>query len=196
MLWVKHCPPASRDGRGYIAVGPSNTTVKDGQFVKLDGVWAAAGGPSGRAGTPGYASANDIKWSMAASGDTWANPVYPFKRYQFAPESSDLTLDVATSGEQVVVFMAGEFETDQYNANITTDMSVGTLLYLDANYKLASGTQLATATYGKPVAQFLGFNNQSSTTFDSNYTASGMLWFRLLPPLAGVATITGADLIS
>jgi len=194
MLWPKNAPSGAREGRGYIAVVPLQTTVKDGYFVKLAGVWssAQAAAITTYAGKPGWASANDMLYTVATSGDTWTNPCYPFKRYHFQPESSDTAIDYATSGESVVVFTAGEFETDQYAAAITANMAVGSLLYLDSAGKLTSGQQLqASPSAGRPVAQFLGFNNNSPNSFDSNYMASGMLWFRLLPPFTSVAVATG-----
>ena len=173
MLEVKSAANAGITGRGYINAAAAG--LKIGCFVKLDGVWAAIAGPTGYAGKPGYAPIGGIKYTPATSGDDIATPVFPFKKYHYTPEDSELTKDTVVSGQEIVVFESGEFETDQYSVvmNATT---VGTLLYIDASSQLTTGFS---ALNRVPRAIFLG---SKGTSFDSNYEATGLIWFKLLPP--------------
>jgi hypothetical protein len=173
MLWPKVVPPGSTDGTGYLSCDPTNG-YKQGRFVYLNGVFTSDAGPSGLAGGPGYASSGDRRYSAvtSASGTTVSGPVYPFKVYHFQPESSDLSLDTAVSGQNIVVYTAGEFETDQHTG-VTDSVSVGTLLYLNDNGLLTTGG----ASNGRPVAVYLG----KKSSYDSNYTSQAVIWFRLLP---------------
>lgn len=170
MLEVKMMPSEARTGRGFL--NAASTGLKKGKFVKLNGVWAADAGPSGYEGDPGYAKAGDIKFDPCNSGVGVGTKVGVMNKLNFRPDSSDLTLDTVVSGAGILVYYAGWFETDQYDTTLNTAPAYGTLLFVGSNSELTTGVGLN----ARPVARFWG----KSTTFDSNYTATGMVWFELL----------------
>lgn len=173
MLEKKVVNPSDSMGLGYLNCGTSG--MKKGQFVKLAGSWSA--GDITALGTnahkPGYATAGSMKWSPATSGDTTGGTLIGMlDKLEFQRETGDLALDVVNSGEGCVVWTRGEFETDQYVAGVEA-ATPGTKLFLGLSAStLTTGDDGA----GKAVAILLGVK----TTFDSNYTATGMIHIRLL----------------
>lgn len=170
MLEVKHVPETARHGRGFLNCGTSG--LKKGCFVVSDGKFTNNAGPTGYEGKPGYATNGSQRWSPATQFNTSGLQVGVISKLEFQRESSDLSLDTLVSGESMIVYKAGTFETDQYENTITSATTIGALLYLSANSKLT-----ATAA-GQPVAIFWGTKN---TTFESAYTATGLVEFELLP---------------
>jgi hypothetical protein len=164
MLEIKQ--PGTRHSAYWDGIGG---TVKQGQFVKMNGFATADLGPAGQAGAAKYAASGDAIVSLASGLDTVSKNVFPVKKYHFKPETSDLTLDPLNSGEFLVYYQGGEYETDIYGT-ISTNPPYGAWLFLDANGKLTTTTGSAV------VAEFI----QKASTYDSSYTAAAMLWFRLL----------------
>lgn len=167
MIQKRIVDPWSIFGMGYLNAGVSG--LKKGAWVKLDGTWAAAGGPSGLEGDPGYATIGAIKFSPASTGDGATIPAYPIDKEEFQKESSNLTLDTLVSGEGIVTYRTGIFETDQYATDITSAMAVGTPLYLNTSSILAS------AVSGPQRATFLGIKSG----FDADHVAKALIMFEI-----------------
>lgn len=178
MLEIKAVDTTQREGRGYIFCGSDG--LNQGKFLKLNGIFTWDAGPTAYAGKPGYASSGGQRYDAATSGDDIATAVYPFKKYHYTAEDGDVTLDTTVSGQEIVVYKGGEFETDQYNALITiakvnaASIVPGALLYLDDSSQLTTGYD---TTNRVPRAMFLGL----ASTFNSSYAAKSMMWFRMLP---------------
>ena len=160
----------AREGRGYLNAGSSG--LNKGCFVRLGGVFATAAGPSGKAGKPGYAPAGAARWDVCGIYNT-GYIIGVVDKLEFQEESSDLSLDTIVSGESVVVYKEGLFETDQYENTITTSTAAGTKLYISASAKLTTTAPANT----KPVAILW----QVKSTFNSDYAATGLVLFELLP---------------
>jgi len=166
--------PTDIFGLGYINCG---TSFHKGCWVKLDGKWAAKAGPAGLEGYPGYANAGDIKFSPATSSDGSTVPAFPCDANEFQREGSNLSLDLLTSGEGVITFKGGIFETDQYSTDITSNLSIGAPLYLTSTSILASGEGDGTVAHtGVPVrAYFLGLKSG----YDSDHVGKPLMMFEM-----------------
>lgn len=153
-------------GEGFLNCGTSG--LNRGKWVKIDGAFVA-GQVSGN--RTGLARADSIRFSPATSGDGFSTKVGIFNKLLFQRENSDLNLDTVASGEGIIVYFDGWFETDQYDASVS-GATIGQLLYLDANSVLATGVA------GPARAMFWGFK---TTSFDSNYHARAMAYIQVLP---------------
>lgn len=182
MLEIKQ--PGMRLSAYWDGTGDSSGNAKQGQFVKMNGLATAALGPTATAGGPKFAASGDKVVAVAVTADTLTGPVFPTKKYHFKLEDSDLTLDTLTSGEYLVYFKGGQYETDNYGA-ISAAAAYGHYLFLDASGRLT------TTTGGAAIATVI----QKAATYDSNYSGAAMLWFEMLDfpvnPLGGSLSITG-----
>jgi len=153
-------------------------TLYQGLFVTPTGnATADLGGTGNR---PGYAQSGDALMTIATSGQTLMDsgstplltnkPCYPVKRLNYKLEDSDISLDTVSSGEYFVFFEGGEYETDRH---AVTSASYGDRLYLNGSGWLTTSTGTSNLI---PVATVVDY----TSTFDTNYNSSGMLWFRLL----------------
>lgn len=163
-------PETAAFGQGYLDAG----SVKTGQFVMLDGVFAHTVSRTGD-----FAETGDIRFTLASSGNGTLNSGYAvvgvIDKLLYKKEDSDLSLDTIDSGAGVIFYQQGYFETDQYNATLSTAPTVGAVLYLDGVGKLTS-TAPSVAT-PVPVAIYWG----KRTSFNSDYQATGYVYFQLLP---------------
>src|SRR3990167_2724377 len=148
--------------------GGTATTLYRGMFVKISGKATGNYGPTATAGGPKYASSGDLLMTAARAADTETGPVFPVGYHITKEDGSDLDNDTLASGFEIVYYQGGEYETDQYG--VVTGGTFGVYLFLDNNSKLT------TSSSGAAVAIWV----DQSSTFDSNYSATGMLWFRLL----------------
>ena len=156
-------------GRRYSAYWDGVGTLNQGEFVYLNGKATADLGPTAKAGGPKYASSGDIIVSLATPTSSQTEAAYPVKHYHYKLEDADVDIDAMTSGMYLVYYQGGEYETDQYGA--ISDSTPGKRLFLDTNGKLTDVTGVSSQ-----VAVLI----DRRTTFDSNFSATGMLWFRML----------------
>jgi hypothetical protein len=143
----------------------------------MNGVAAANLGPALNAGnnrTPRFAATGDTVVTIATSGTDLTWPCFPVNKLQFQKEDSDTSLDTIASGEYLIYFEGGEYETDRYGTMATAAV-FGDPLYLDANGYLTTVTGVAGTAATGPRATFIA----RKTTYDSNYGVTGMLWFRV-----------------
>lgn len=167
-------------GQGYLDAG----SVKTGQFVMLDGVFAHTVSRTGD-----FAETGDMRFTLATSNNGPMISGYArigmVDKLLYKKEDSDLTLDTIDSGAGVIVHFGGVYETDQYNATLDTLPTVGAELFLDTVGKLSTaslpaistGTGLIIASGAMPVAIFLG----KRVSFNSDYQATGYIMVSLLP---------------
>lgn len=178
MLERKQSGTTAGFGQGYLNCGSSG--VKTGTVVYMSGVFSDTGGPSGKAGKPGYAPSGAIQFTpvgaTSISGDS-NTTYYLMDKLQFKRDDSDLTLDTIVSGQGIITYSEGYFETDQYTL-IGDTATVGALLYVSTGGVGAGTTTQPLLTTGSltgwvPRGIFLG----KKTSFDSNYTATGQIYF-------------------
>jgi hypothetical protein len=167
-------PETAGIGHGfYDLTAAGGGVLRTGQFVMLNSVFAATVSRTGD-----YAEAGDTRWTIASSGTAGINSGWNIigvaDKLAYKKEDSDLTLDIIESGAGIIVYTQGFFETDQYNTDMNTDPAVGDPLYIDTVGKLC---KTAGGLNAKPVAIFWG----KRSTFDSNYQATGYVYFQLLP---------------
>lgn len=162
-------------GQGYLNCGTSG--LAKGCFVKMDGVFSADSGPSGKEGKPGYAKAGSIKFSPLTSGalsDTTNTSVGIMQKYEYQREGSDISLDSVVSGESIIVYFDGFFHTDQYDTSITwTSVTPGTTLYVNNSSVVTTGGLINAI----PRARFWGV----ASGYDSYYTSRALLFIEVLP---------------
>jgi hypothetical protein len=108
-----------------------------------------------------------------------------FDKLHYKIEDSDLTLDSVSSGQGIVVYRDGFFETDQYDFTVPL-ASVGQRLYLNAAGTLCTGggnpSVPARAIYWGTKDQFkASVMGDTPTSFDSNYSVTGMIYIQVLP---------------
>jgi len=123
--------------------------------------------------TPRFARTGDPLVTIAATGWSTARQVFPVNKILFKREDADLTSDTITSGEYLILYDGGEYETDRYGT-IHINADYGWPLYVDANGKL---TTVTGSPNNRPVAIFIS----SGASFDSDYHAASMIWFRMIP---------------
>lgn len=172
---VRHS--AHWDG-GLAGSGATGPTLYRGMWVYENGVAATNLGPAlngGNLRTPRFAAAGDRVVTIATSGTAATKKCYPVNKLLFQREDSYLdnssALDKIASGEYLIYFEGGEYETDRYGT-IASSAKFGDPLYLDANGYLTTATGAALAVR----ATFI----DHKSTYDSNYHVTGMLWFRVL----------------
>jgi hypothetical protein len=180
VLELRQVPEEAANGQGYVFCAAAG--LKSGAIVKQNGVWSAAGGPSGYEGKPGYAPSGAKQWApMLHSDGVNTNPqTWIIKKYQFRRDNADLTNDAIVSGDMVVAYNQGYFETDQYSTGtydgITSAMAVGTYLCVSGNL-LCSGVR-SVNPYQPFRAQFWGFK---SSTYDTYRWARAPITVQILP---------------
>lgn len=192
MLEKKVVAPTDIYGQGFLFCGSSG--LKTGEWVTPSGVFAADGGPSGKAGKPGYAKAGDVLLNavnglagLTVTGAfqiSYNAPMWMVDKVHFQREDSDLTLDTLVSGQSVHCVMKGQVETDQYASNFfAATVSIGQPLYVNTAGVLTTGLlngPAFEASNFKPRAIYLGTRSTNAATFDSNYTTTGMIWIQIL----------------
>lgn len=139
------------------------TSLTRGQFVKPAGKAAASYGGGG----PKYANTGDPLVTLAVAADTLLTPVYPVNKLLFKVDGADTSNDTIASGEYLGYYQGGQYETDVYGT-IFAGAAFGAFLFLDANSKLT------TTTGGAAVGMII---EHAGTNFDSNYLATGLLWY-------------------
>jgi hypothetical protein len=192
MLEKRIVAPEDLLGEGYLFCGSSG--VKTGGWVYLDGVFAADGGPSGKAGKPGYAKSGSLQFTACAGQSLatvsgfqvdYSKPMFMMDKIHFQKEDADLTLDTIVSGEGIVCIKKGFVDTDQYATNFfNATVSVGAKLYVDTNGLLTTGLFGSTTldnSMVKPRAIYWGTKNSTNAaTYDSNYQNSGYIYVQIL----------------
>lgn len=172
--------PGLRDGRGYLKIGPSATAVK-GSFVKLDSAAWGAEAP----GTPGKAYNGAIGYVPATSGDKINTFVYPTNKLLYKPEDSEVNSDTILSGEGVIIYKGGQYETDAYNTTDTwAGLAPGSMLYLDASSVLTTSFD---DTSFVPRARYLGM----ASSYSSKQSARALVWYELLEQVYMVSGMLG-----
>lgn len=129
---------------------PSTTTVKRGMFMTIGGVFAAANVPPG---TPGKAKTGDTLMEIATYGTCSGAGAYPVDKFIYQMEGADVDLDTIASGDGLICYVGGEYETDQYNACTSgVNTVLGTHLWLDSAGLLTSGMPAGWTVGLKPIA--------------------------------------------
>jgi hypothetical protein len=126
MLEIKAEP--TRRNSGFQGM---NTAVAKGVFMYNAGVFGAAHIPPSTSGkahlgdSPRMLTADDILHSGFG--------VYPVTKYIRQTEGADQSLDTIASGEMLLFFEGGEFETDEYDVTVSgTGTLPGAKLHLNA----------------------------------------------------------------
>lgn len=190
MLEKRIVAPQHLFGEGYLFCGSSGMAC--GGWVTPSGTFAAAGGPTGKAGKPGYARAGSMLLNALAnctaavvSGfQTTANnhvPLWMATKLHFKREDSELTVDTLVSGEQVVCVKKGFVETDQYASNFfAASVSIGTPLYINGSGVLTTGWIVNQALINPRAIYWGTKNGTNAATFDSSYATTGMIYVEIL----------------
>ena len=145
---------------------------------------------------------------VASGGLVAAKRVFPVDKLEYQPEGSDYSLRTIASGEGLIYWEGGEYETDQWsttngNSADMTAATFGALLYLDYQGRLNRDTLYVVSGY--PVAEFIqisasaaaeragvnpanfasAFNpviDHGTATADSTAeNSSRVVWYRMLP---------------
>jgi len=166
------------DGRGYFK-GTPGTEYKTGTFVKLTTSWSTEA-----PGTPGKAYNGATCYIVTTdSGD---QNVYPMNKLLYKPEEEETESDYVISGDGVIVYKSGQYETDNYNTTDTlSSLTPGTLLYTDENGLLCTGCH--GSKNAKPRAMYIGMYS----SYSSKQSARAMLWYELLPQTYVTSGILG-----
>jgi len=161
--------PGVRTGMGYIKIGPSETFTQ-GAFVKLSSSTWGSEAP----GTPGKAYNGALCYVPATDSDDINTPVYPIKKLIYKPENSETDLDTVSSGDGIIIFMGGQYETDAYDTDVEWDsVDPGTLLYLNSDSVLTTG-QASDTTPAR--ARFL----KVASSYNSKYASREVIWYELI----------------
>lgn len=156
-------------------------TLYQGLWVTPTGHCTASAGLGGSSFRPGFAQTGDSLMTIATSGQTLFDsgstplltnkPCYPVKRLNYKLETSELNLDTIASGEYFVYYEGGEYETDRHALTSPSTVTYGTKLYLNGSGWLTDTTGTSNL---HPVAMAIDY----VASHDTNYHASGILWFR------------------
>ena len=182
MLEKRIVPEEAAYGGGYLNCGTAGLT--NGALVKLNGSWSAqavtgvlgttyANRPGwARTGAPLYAPMENSDTAQAVP-ETWI-----IKKYEYQRETSDLALDVIYSGEGIVAYDQGFFETDAYSlhqgATSWATVAIGAGLIASGGY-LATGSAIA-LSYQPRRAIYWGYKS----SYDTNYWAKPPIYIQLL----------------
>lgn len=154
-----------------------NGAYTRGMFCKLSGKFSSAVGHAGQA------AAGEAKLILATgtSADNATGLLYPIDKLTLVPEYSDTDYDTLASGDRVIYYTAGTFDTDQFNsAGITSSTTAGTKLFVQVDGKLS--VESGTVCSGTPVAVFIKYNTVG-TAEEFNQSAryaSDTITYRLL----------------
>jgi hypothetical protein len=154
-----------------------NGAYTRGMFCKLSGKFTTAVGNAGKAG------AGEAKLILATGtdADNVKGLVYPIDKLTLLNEDSDSSYDTLASGDRVIYYTAGTFDTDQFNTTgITSSTAIGTKLFVQSDGKL--NIESGTVASGSAVAIFLKFNTVGTANEfnDSARYASNTITYRLL----------------
>lgn len=187
MLERKIVPQEAKIGNIFF-YGPA-AGAKKGQAVVLSGWFTDSGGPTGKAGKPGYATVSSARVCYPVGSDiilstglgvTSALPILLVDKLNFRVDESDLTLDVIYSGEQCIGYTHGFFETDQYYA-FGGDVALGTKMYVATGAAIGSGliatgtAAAVTSPQSRAVAIYWG---RKSHTYDTNVWAQAPIYIQ------------------
>jgi hypothetical protein len=199
-----------------------------GRFVFRGGTVTAANHPLGTAGFSSVgdnyvlpavgltlydlASAVNAGVTLADPGIAFTQPrvgalaapkgVYPCNKLEFQPEDADHTLEAIASGERMMYYQGGQYETDQWShensaATTMTGASFGDMLYLDnlgrltrENYYVVSGyaaarfiqmsDEPATTAAGVAFPSWGGFYPSVEHGVEATHTSARLVWYELI----------------
>ena len=172
----KRIVPETAAFYGYLYVA-GVTALKNGAVCKLSAVYANTEGPVDGGTQWAYPTMPTTGWSFTAmvhtdnalnGPNTWL-----IKKYEYAKDNADVANDVIYSGESVVAYNEGWFDTDQYQSTITNATSIGTNLYV------SGGKWTSTATSGGTVrGKYWGIKS----SYDTNYWNAAPIYVQVLSP--------------
>jgi len=178
----KRIVPETAAFYGYLYVA-GVTALKNGNVCKVNtNYWNTAGPVDG--GTQwAYPTMPTTGWTLASMvhTDNAANEpnTWVIKKYEYVKEGADKALDAIYSGESIVAYNEGWFDTDQYQSDISGSTAVGAKLYV------SGGKWCATATISNSVrGRFWGMK----ASYDTNYWNAAPIYIQILDPaVSGVA---------
>jgi hypothetical protein len=199
-----------------------------GRFVYRAGTAAAANHPLGTAGYSSVgdpymlqagttlrdlAGAVDVVGTLNDPGTEYtqgrvgalaaSKGVYPCNKLEMQPEDADHDLETIASGESMIYYQGGQYETDQWShansaATTMTSASFGDMLYLDSVGRLTREAYYVVS--GFAVARFIRISSEPSTTgagvsfpswggfypsvdhgVEAAHTSARLVWYELLP---------------
>jgi len=181
MIWPK--VHSRRPFTGYNGEAAA-TTVKRGTFMYVAGEFAAA---HAAPGTPGYANTGDLRMLIAAGAYIQSgNGCFPVDKFIYQLEGADVDLDTIASGQGMICYVEGEYETDIYNTTASgTGVAKGDYLWLDTSGlltrdKTANFNSLKPIAWVKNVSDFPATNrwfNAGNTSGVDSYRKT--LWYAL-----------------
>ena len=177
----KRIVPETAAFYGYLYVA-GVTALKNGNVCKLNAVYANTAGPVDGGTQWAYPTMPTTGWSFASMLDTDTHiansQTFVIKKYEYAKEGADKALDAIYSGESIVAYNEGWFDTDQYQTEVAT-AAVGTNLYVSGGKW--STTKTAT---GAIRGKFWGMK----ASYDTNYWNAAPIYIQILDPaVSGVA---------
>lgn len=171
-----------------------DAAVAKGVFMYNAGVFAAAHIP---VGTPGYASTGDAPRMLKATSITHSGfGVFPVNKGILQTQGSDQTLDTIASGQRLVFYIGGEYETDEYDITVSgTGATPGDKLWLNdsGQISLTGSNNANRAGWGLPaigelvqVSSFPATYNwlnggATGTSLGSVDSYKKTVWYRLYP---------------
>jgi len=109
----------------------------------------------------GQANEGELELTRSTGGTAQClkGQVFPIDKLEFAPEHSDSYHDTLASGDRVIYYTEGQFQTDCYDSTVSGALAYGTPLFVNTTGWLTKTQPTgATGAQGEAIALFVGFS--------------------------------------